>query len=195
MLLRRGITLTATLAVLLAAGCTSQDPEPEPPPVAQSPTPTVEPPEPTPTVAPVVAPPPPPELERTDEVGAAAAAEYFLELYGYVMQTGDVAAWDALSWESCGFCSRTSGIATEIADANENFEGANITVTDTFVHPYDDLVGGYPVDVDFSQDEGTRRDASGDLIEASQADSGTIGVDVIHSDGGWKVVAVTAQDR
>ena len=38
----------------------------------------------------MAAPEPPAELERTDEVGAAAAAEYFLELYPYVLQTGDV---------------------------------------------------------------------------------------------------------
>lgn len=198
MLHSRGITVTTMLAVLLMAGCTLQD-EPEPPPVASSPSETApEPsptPTPTPTETPVAAPEPPPELERTDEVGAAAAAEYFLELYGYVMQTGDVTQWDAMTFETCQFCGRTRNLAVSINEAGEAFTGSVITPGSTFVHPFDDLIGAYPVDVDFTQSPSEHRGANGELINISEPGSGTLGIDMKLFDDGWRVLAVTAQDE
>lgn len=39
--------------------------------------------------------------------GAAAAASYFMELYPYVLATGDLAEWDAISADTCDFCINT----------------------------------------------------------------------------------------
>lgn len=39
--------------------------------------------------------------------GAAAAARYFMELYPYVLATGDLAEWDAISADTCDFCINT----------------------------------------------------------------------------------------
>ncbi len=53
-------------------------------------------------------------MEREDAEGAAAAAEYFIELYPYVMATGDTEEFEAMSHRACGFCDD----ALEQADAD-----------------------------------------------------------------------------
>jgi hypothetical protein len=191
--------VVGALAMLLVAGCTGPEPEPEPAAEpTRSPAPTVRPtpiPSPTRTQPAVVAPEPPPELQRSDADGAAAAATYFLSLYGYTMQTGDVGPWTTMTGEPCQFCARTRGLATSIHDAGDTFAGADITPLSTFVHPYDELVGGYPVDVEYTQAASEHRNAQGELVNVSDPDGGTLGVDLIHAPDGWKVIAVTAQDE
>lgn len=39
--------------------------------------------------------------------GAAAAASYLMQLYPYVLATGDLSEWDALSADTCDFCVNT----------------------------------------------------------------------------------------
>jgi len=39
--------------------------------------------------------------------GAAAAAGYFMSLYAYVLATGDLTEWDAMSGAACDFCANT----------------------------------------------------------------------------------------
>lgn len=49
--------------------------------------------------------------------GAAAAAEYFLNLYPYVYATGDLDAWQNMSDDDCEFCNSVINNATELHDA------------------------------------------------------------------------------
>jgi hypothetical protein len=198
MLLRRGCAgrtvlarraaPAALVAALLLGGCTGGDPEPSPgPEVSESGEPTASPSaSPTETQAPVAAPEPPADLQRTDEIGAAAAAQYFLSLYSYTMQTGDVAAWDAMSLETCGFCARAREFAVSTRQAGEVFTGAEITVLSTFVHPIDTLLQAYPVDVEFTQTGALQQGADGTVIQESPPDSGVFGVDVTHVAEGWR---------
>ncbi|WNB87407.1 DUF6318 family protein [Cellulomonas sp. ATA003] len=195
MLHRRGITLTTVLAVLLAAGCTSQD-DPEPPPIVSSPSETApEPsptpsPTPTPTQAPVVAPEPPAELERIDEVGAAAAAEYFVSLYSYTMQSGDTANWLSMSSDVCGFCSRIASDAATMFANEEQYIGGEIALDDVTVLAKDDLLGGYPVDAHFVQAPVRHTANDGTVINETVGDSGPVRVDTLWTNNGWKILAV-----
>ncbi|GAA2720072.1 DUF6318 family protein [Cellulomonas aerilata] len=200
--LSRRIAAGALVVVgaLALAGCTGGEPDAQAPTTSGrgtvSPSPSASPtPSPTATATPPASPPPPPaDLARTDEVGAAAAATYFLTLYAYTMQTGDVSAWDAMSSPGCGFCSRTRDFALGVSAAGETFTGTDISVSSTFVYPLDPLLEAYPVDATFTQAAGEHRNAQGELLSTSPPDSGTFGVDVTRVSGGWKVLAVTAQD-
>ncbi|MDR7383344.1 DUF6318 family protein [Promicromonospora iranensis] len=91
---------------LTLSGCTGSSPDPEvtasstedssgnsTPAVSASPSPSA------PTK-----PERPDAMERDDAEGAAAAAEYFIELYPYVMATGDTEEFEAMSHRACGFC-------------------------------------------------------------------------------------------
>ena len=132
-------------------------------------------------------------MDRTDEVGAAAAAEYFLSLYSYVMQTGDLAEWDAMSWETCNFCSSTRDRSVQIRKNAERFTGGEIETISVRVYPIDDAIGGYPVDVEFTQQPSAHVDASGTSIYSGAVDTGTFGVDVINVTSEWRILSVTDQ--
>lgn len=43
-------------------------------------------------------------MERDDVEGAKAAAQYFLSLYPYAYNTGDLTEWRAMSHPECVFC-------------------------------------------------------------------------------------------
>ncbi len=43
-------------------------------------------------------------MDRDDVEGAVAAAQYFLELYPYAYNTGDLEQWKAMSHPECVFC-------------------------------------------------------------------------------------------
>lgn len=184
------LALTLALAASSLGGCTIEMPAraSAPEPTTAQPTESSTPPAPAKS-----APTAPAELERTDEAGAVAAAEYFLELWSYTMQTGDVMAWDTMSEEFCEFCRWTRAIAVSIDEAGDTFTGGDIKPMETYLHPFDEAAGAYPVDVDFLQSPSERHSVSGRLVSADSETYGTLGVDVIRLDDGWKVLEVTAQ--
>ena len=51
-------------------------------------------------------PPPvrPPEMDENTQMGAIAAAVYFMKLYTYAYATGDLTQWQAMSEPECVFC-------------------------------------------------------------------------------------------
>lgn len=91
--------LAFTLSV---AGCTDS----ATPAASSSPSPTVASPTATPEPSPSrsAAPQRPATMDRDDVEGAIAAAQYFLELYPYAYNTGDLTEWKALSHPECIFC-------------------------------------------------------------------------------------------
>jgi hypothetical protein len=196
--LGRRIAVSFVAAALCVSGCTSRAPEVtepsrtatgtvRPQPATPTPSPTAEP------ATPSEPPTPPAELARTDEVGAAAAATYFLELYAYTMQTGDVTAWDALSWEQCEFCRSTRDQAVGMASRGETFTGGEIEPQSTTVMPRDDLIGGFPVDVVVQEAPSEHRASDGEVLNRSSGTPGTLRVDTLRAADGWKVLAVVAR--
>ena len=191
---RRSLALGVVVAVgLVVAGCTGGD-EPEPSPTVEEtvhPTPT-ETPEPTPTEAGPAKPERPAAMDRTDGAGAAAAAEYFLSLYGYVLATGDTTEWDAMTWaETCEFCTNVHADAAEIAAAGDAYEGAEITVSSVTPGELDTFVGAYPVVADFAQAALVRTSATGEIVEENGGSSGRLQIDMMHDGTNWRVLALT----
>lgn len=151
-------------------------------------------PEPTPTETGPVKPERPAAMERDDAEGAAAAAEYFLELYPYVMATGDTTEWDAMTWdETCGFCSSVSTDAQAIAESGHTFSGGDVTAELEKLWPLDELIGGYPVDINATMLDGQVIDGVGNVIREVEGFDGVMEVGLLHDQAGWRVLAVSVQ--
>jgi len=133
-------------------------------------------------------------MARTDDVGAAAAAHYFVSLYAYTLQTGDVRAWEEMSFERCGFCHGIRDDALQATSSGERIEGGELTLSDVTVLPKDDLIGGYPVEARFSQASEVRRGPDGSVLSTAEPDEGSVRIDTINLGGVWKILAVVVRD-
>ena len=133
-------------------------------------------------------------MDRTDEVGAAAAAEYFLSLYSHVMQTGDLAEWDAMSTTACDFCTGIREDAGNIAGGGGRYAGGEIAVTDLIVGARDEAIDAFPVKTSIRQNPSQQNDASGALVTESAGRSGEVLVEVINRPEGWGILAVVSED-
>lgn len=116
---RAAFAIASLTAALLLAGCSADDDPPIDEPTTQ---PAEETTTTTPTIAPVTLPVPSEAMATPDEAGAAAAAEYFVQLYDYSFASGDLAPWNALSGETCDFC---RAIASDVAAIDQS---ANATI-------------------------------------------------------------------
>ena len=187
--------VAAVVLAVAVAGCTAGGPDPVTSSSATSaaPTPTLSPSAAaSPTVS-VAAPQRPSEMDRTDESGARAAAVYFVNLYSYVLVTGDTAEWDSMTWETCTFCARIREIAISIQSDGASTVGGDLTVYDIAV-AHDDLLDGYPVRVGFAQEPATRIRADGTVAKEMPRNSGHVQVDMKWVDTGWKVLEVATVD-
>jgi len=186
---RRRVMSTLVVAGALAiSGCTGGGPGPEP-----SASTTVEPSvtaSPTPSDPGVAKPERPADMDRTDEAGAAAAAEYFLELYPYIMRTGDFTEWDALSWVNCEYCADSRATAVELRDGDFLLTDADVEARVVAVHQLDQNFNAYPVDLITHQFPGLILDASSVQVGVVDEEQIETRVDVRHNGGDWKVIAV-----
>ncbi|WP_249051694.1 DUF6318 family protein [Cellulomonas fimi] len=194
----RGWKVVAGLVVgaMMFAGCTAaSDASPPPTPTStrgSSPEPS---PSPTPSEPTVAKPERPAEMDRTDEVGAAAAAEYFLSLYAYVMQTGDFAEWDAMSTELCGFCAKTRASAEELAAMGSRYHGGEIKVDETTVGAFDELFSAYPVRTVVTQSDARTVSGTGQTEAENPGRRGDVLVEVTTRPQGWGVLSVVSEAR
>lgn len=117
--LRAGLLGTVVLGVVLA-GCT---PSPAAAPSVSA----------TPTMpAPMSSPAKPAAWSDNGEDGARAAAVWFVrDLYRYVLETNDVADWQALSAPGCAFCTKAAGHARSDASEGKVLRFGSFTVSVT----------------------------------------------------------------
>lgn len=99
----RGALVGAVVACVALSACTNDDPAPDPTTTSAAATeePTADA---TTEPAEILPPEKPTLMDSNDAIGARAAAEYFLSLYGYVFQTGDLTEWDAMCHPESEFC-------------------------------------------------------------------------------------------
>ncbi|MGW9416957.1 DUF6318 family protein [Cellulosimicrobium funkei] len=180
----------------LVAGCTGGGGPAPSPPVETSAEPSeTETPEPEPTTTGPPKPERPAAMERDDAEGAAAAAEYFLSLYGYVLATGDTAEWDAMTWaETCEFCASVREDAIEIAESGDRFSGSEILISNVEVAELDSFTGAYPVLASYEQNPYQRLDGTGDVVDQGSGGRGELQIDVLHTGTGWATAALTLKD-
>ena len=72
--------------------------------------------------------------KSADLDGAIKTAEFFVEQYGVMLQSGDTRLWDALSGPECEFCSESSAVAAGYVEAGTKVEGGDVRIDDTRTH-------------------------------------------------------------
>ncbi|GCE77939.1 DUF6318 family protein [Cellulomonas biazotea] len=135
----------------------------------------------------------PAAMETPSAEGAAAAAAYFVELYGYTWATGDTSLWSAMSAETCEFCSAVLDRIAEMKAANYHSTGARTVVTSatgTEIRADE----WYSASLVASQDSSSTLDSDGEVVATS--DPGTYDLFVaIGWSQGWKVSAIDWTER
>ncbi|WP_147525028.1 DUF6318 family protein [Cellulomonas timonensis] len=183
----------AALAISLGlTACTDEDRAPLPSPTG---TDVVATPTPTPTPSPTRSPKPerPTAMDEVSVEGAIAAATYFVELYPYVYNTGDLAEWNALSHPECLTC---TGIATKVEEMHglgQRIEGAAISVAD--VSGVELIPGSsFSVEMQMTQGPTTVKDSAGNT-QSEQLKSVTSKplLIVVHESDRWLIRALENQ--
>jgi len=180
-----------TAAACLVAGCTGgQEPTPSPPSAtAVEPAPA---PSPTPTTDAPVKPERPAAMDTDDAAGAAAAAEYYVELYAYVMTSGDTSEWDAMSHAECESCAGLLEQARTIAERGDTFVGGatSAEVDDPGKYVRDQQTGIYPLDIAISEEASIIQDAAGAELYSSVGETSRKRIEMGRLNGSWIVVGI-----
>jgi len=129
-------------------------------------------------------------MKRDDAEGAAAAAEYFIELYPYVMATGDTEEFEAMSHRACGFCEQALKDANRIQSRGQVFQGGATEAKLLDLYLQDDLTGIYPLDVEVRQQASETLDANGSVVSSAKALTSEHRVEVGRKNDRWLVVAI-----
>nr|WP_255347118.1 DUF6318 family protein [Cellulomonas sp. KRMCY2] len=181
--------------IAFVGGCAA-DPAPSPvPPASTAPaTPSTEP-TPDPAVEAASVPERPAEMERVDEIGAAAAADYFLSLYQYALTSGDLTEWDAVSAQDCSFCINVRSDVTAVYAAGGHYAGGELSSSTARVVGYEETLGVYAVEFEFSVAASTQVGSDGSVVREIPAESGFLILDVLPAAEGWVLLTGDARDE
>ncbi|MFE7505112.1 DUF6318 family protein [Promicromonospora sp. NPDC057488] len=183
-----GLIVTAGLAL---SACTGSPGEPEASASSvEDPTPVVSA-SPSPTVP--AKPERPEAMNRKDAKGAAAAAEYFIELYPYVMATGDVEEFEAMSHRACGFCEDALEQAEKLRSRNEAWTGGEIKSVLRETYERDEITGLYPLDFEVEQAAARITDSRGATVFEGEDERATYRVELGLRDGDWVVAEIASR--
>jgi hypothetical protein len=185
----RGAGLAVVVGLTLSA-CTGSTPEPEvTAPSSGGPTPAV-----TASASPAPSAPAKPKrpeaMKRDDAQGAAAAAEYFIELYPYVMATGDTEEFEAMSHRACGFCDDAIGQAERIEEQGYTYSGGDSVLTVTKIYARDEVTGIFPLDTEIHQRSSLIVGDLGEEIFSSDTKVSKSRVEMGIRNDDWVVVTV-----
>lgn len=123
----RGALVGAVVACVALSACTNDDPAPDPTTTSAAATeePTADA---TTEPAEILPPEKPTLMDSNDAIGARAAAEYFLSLHGYVLQTGDLTEWDVLCDPESVFCESVRKRVQEDSQLGYVYRGGDVAV-------------------------------------------------------------------
>ncbi|MCP2285432.1 hypothetical protein APR04_004364 [Promicromonospora umidemergens] len=178
-----GMVVAAGLVMSACTGSPGADPSPPGEP---------------PSAAPVASPSPslpakperPDAMKREDAEGAAAAAEYFIELYPYVMATGDIEEFEAMSHRACDYCTGALENAAWLQETRGTFEGGFTDAVLAKTYQRDELTGVIPLDFVTSQGEISIRDEKRNEIDHVSTTEFQARVEVGRRDGAWVIVEI-----
>ena len=125
--------------------------------------------------------------------GARKTALYFISLYPYVMATGDMKDFDALSVygkDACGFCNGSRSDVRKYQKKHWTYTGGQVKAKVVHTYAYDELFAVYPLDVQVDQKVAIIRDKTGKLVKREAANSTLDRVEVIRVGKGWKILTI-----
>jgi Family of unknown function (DUF6318) len=196
-------------------GCTSDEPDPSPTttaPVATatagatttpSPTPS---PTPTPAAAPTSGPDQDVTIEPTKpaaldgpptEDNAIAVGKYFMALIPYVVATGDIAAWDALSGKDCKYCANIRTAAIDVQKAGQTVEGGAMDLGLGTAIESDDPSDGVTllVGIDFTEHPSRWLGPDGAVVkEYPDTARAHASLELVWAQGQWTVEGASADE-
>lgn len=165
--------------------------------VSPSPTPTSTPTS-TPTVDGVLAdgvkPDRPAALDEPPTVdGAVAVLTYFLKLYPYAQNTGDLADIRALSHPECIFCTSVIGSIEGLGTKGLHSVGGAVRIEDA---TGSEVTPGRWFSVDLRALEGAQQElrADGSVAKEYEASAYTMNAAVIFENGDWKIRALSHEE-
>jgi len=130
----------------------------------------------------------PPEAAFPDVRGAIATAEFFVEQFPIVYETGDLRVWDALSMPECTFCeSVRSHVLEEITVGDHEVGGAISIDTDSVVANYYDVDGYWYVTFSYSQTPSSTMHADGTSEISGDGGTGSTSLRMTPQGSIWKV--------
>lgn len=132
----------------------------------------------------------PEAMKRKDAEGAAAAAEYFIELYPYVMATGDTKEFEAMSHRACGFCSDALEQAESIQARHETWTGGEIQSTLLEMYERDAVTGIFPLDLEVEQAAANIADSEGVTVFEGEDERSTYRVEAGRRGSAWVIVEI-----
>ncbi|WP_143556732.1 DUF6318 family protein [Sanguibacter antarcticus] len=186
----RSACVGGVLAYVALAGCTPDDNAPAP---TTSVAATEEPISDVTTAPAEVLPPEKPTLMTSnDAIGARAAAEYFLSLYGYVFQTGDLAEWDAMCDPESEFCNGVRDAVDDHVASGNVQSGGSVAMSVDKVIPPSGALEEYEVTGRIDQESYEIVDSDGALLTSVAGDSELSTSVFLKMDesGSWRVRAV-----
>ena len=187
---RAAVGAVVVLAALLT-GCTGE-PTAEPSPTRTATASPTASPTPTPTTTPE--PERPAAMDDPGVDGAVAAATYFLSLYPYVYNTGDLTAWKALSHPECIFCASVVTNVEEMHAQGHRQEGPSITVRESAAREVDPGVF-FSVEVEVVQGPSAEFDRQGAVVEESLGSSDVhVALAVLREGDRWVIRGSEASD-
>lgn len=182
---RRGTIAVVALALTLTvASCTDKPAALDPTSSSSNTASTT--PDPTPTA---VAAPERPEAMNTASVdGAVAAATYFMDLYTYARQTGDLTEWNAFSANDCQFCNAVISGVEDSTAAEHVVRGAEIQVLESTGSDVDGTL--FSAQLRVREAAAQEFDQSGAVVAAGAGAEHDLLVALSWDSGAWTVRAI-----
>ena len=174
--------------VVSVSACTGGGPEPAPSsttPTTTAAQPTTSP-SPTPT-APAEPAKPSSWTTGSDEAAVDAAA-YFMDLYNYVIATGDLTEWDALSDPACEFCANTHDDVADVYASGGRLEGGQLTTDGATLVGYSTTLHIHEVQFAFATEPATHVADDDSIVSSSGSESGYVVVTVGFTGDHWNLV-------
>jgi hypothetical protein len=128
-------------------------------------------------------------MSRDDEVGAVAAAEYFLtELYPYTVTSQDAAEWSTMSDADCVFCASTLGRVEDLRNVQAFTLLAPIRVASRSLEVVGPAAFGVFLDIETGPDQ--TFSGTGELLRTDAAASGRAQIALSRQNERWVVLGV-----
>ena len=188
---RHRVRLAAVTLIVALAGCAAKAEEPVPPPPVTTAEPTVAPttepePEPSPSPSGLVR---PEAMAQGDDAGAIAAAEYYTLLGFESLRTSDTTEWEAVSGESCEYCSWLVDDVRTAAEVGATFSGGDIELLGPGrIIGREEILGVIGIDVPYRVAEQIKYAADGTVEHTWPTSEAYFYVEVAHGYEGWIIM-------